>query len=498
MEGTVQVVDDRLRVSLRLVEAASGRAIWGERYDRSLDDVFAIQSDVAQRVVEEIGAALSGVEDRALRTPPTADPRAYRLFLQAEEFRRRPGFTRQNLTEAQRLLDAAIELDGEFALAHASLAHVHGWMSWFRYDPRPSRLEAQRLAAETAIGIDPQLPQAHFALGVHHYVNREWRVALQEYEEALAGAPGSAELWKRIASVHRRLGNWDEAMRAADRAGVLDPRDTDVLWDLMGQTYRTLHRHWDEIEALDRALTIIPDFHFARVERGWAFARWVGQLDTLRAAVEQVPASVEALGITGSPNGHRIELALWTRNSDRLESLVEDSDSFVDRGQDFIYAPGHLYLAWGRELEGDRAAAVEAFESARRQLESFLVRAPGDWRARAALGLAKAGLGDVAGARAEADWLQQSEIYQDDAFDGPLLAEARAKILAQVGDFDPALEEIERLLSGPSWVSVETLRLDPRWDPLRGDPRLQALLREHSKEGADRSGTRAERDPVSR
>ncbi|MEK6768306.1 MAG: hypothetical protein AABY85_04875 [Gemmatimonadota bacterium] len=135
-----------------------------------------------------------------------------------------------------------------------------------------------------------------------------------------------------------------------------------------------------------------------------------------------------------------------------------------------------MYAAWAHQLRGDGPAARAAFDSARVLLDSVMRELPDDWRVHAARGLALAGLGRRDEALREARWLQQSVVYREDAFDGPNVAEDRARILAQAGEADAALDEIERLLAGPSWLSVHTLRLDPRWDPIREHPRFRALL----------------------
>lgn len=151
----------------------------------------------------------------------------------------------------------------------------------------------------------------------------------------------------------------------------------------------------------------------------------------------------------------------------------------------YICYPASLYSAWARQMRGDSAAARAAFDSSRVTLDSVIKDLPEDWRVHAARGLALAGLGRRDEAVREARWLQQSFRYRGDALDRPTLAEERARILAQAGESEAALREIEELLAAPSLLTVHTLRLDPLWDPLRSNPRFQALLAEYSKVSLD-------------
>lgn len=175
------------------------------------------------------------------------------------------------------------------------------------------------------------------------------------------------------------------------------------------------------------------------------------------------------------PPAQRAALLFWERQSDSLLLFLARARVAVFEGQPFL-VPTSLYAAWAHRLKGDRPAARAAFDSALVLLDSVVGERPDDWRVHAARGLALAGLGRGDEARREARWLQQSVVYREDAFDGPTVAEDRARILAQAGDADPALDEIRKLLAEPSWLSAQTLRLDPLWDPIRSLPGFKALL----------------------
>jgi len=238
-----------------------------------------------------------------------------------------------------------------------------------------------------------------------------------------------------------------------------------------------LHRYSEGVEAYDRALSLAPDLHVAAVRRGLAFVLWRGQLGPLKEAVGRIPGGAD-LGSSGTVAAQRAWLLLLGRDPAGLLRMPEIVRPTVFEGQ-VSYLPSTLYAGWAHQLSGEHAAARVAFDVARVNLDSAVKGLADDWRVHAARGFAVAGLGSLDQAVGEADWLQQSKVYREDAHFGTMAAEARAQILAQAGHADGALDEIERLLAGPSWLSVHTLRLDPRWDPIRNHPRFQALLKRH-------------------
>jgi serine/threonine protein kinase/Tfp pilus assembly protein PilF len=476
VEGSVQVVGDRLRVNVQLIDAATDAHLWAQRYDRTLDDAFAIQSEVAQQIVAAVGGVLTSAEQGSLTAAPTANAEAYRLYMQGRAYYIRPGYVRQNIETAQQLYERALALDPGFALAHAALSEVHGYMYWFCYDPSPARLARQRDEAEAALRLATDLPQAHRAIGMMQYVGRhDWRSAIDEYTIALKDLPNDADLLALNGYAHRRLGDWEKVFEAFGKATQLNPRDANLFFDLGGISYLFVRRYADAVSAFDRALIVAPGLHVAAIWRGLAYIRWHGQLDTLRAALNRVPSDAELMG-TGELTARRVNLLLWERNADGMLLVLKNTRlAFFDYQLWFL--PKALCAAWARRLNGDRPAARAAFELSRVLLDSVMRELPDDWRVHAARGLTLAGLGRREEALGEARWLKQSEVYRGDFYHGTWLVEDRARILAQAGDSDGALDEIERLLAAPSPVSIHTLRLDPLWDPLKNNLRFQALLR---------------------
>ena len=480
VEGTVQAADGRLRVHVELIDAATDRQLWAEQYDRSLADVFAIESDVAQRIVQSVGAVLSGGERQELGRAPTENAEAYQFYLQGRDYLVRQNHLRGDYAIAGQLLQRALALDSRFALAHATLSLVDGEMYEDRYDPSPQRAAHQLREARLALRLAPDMPQAQIAMGVaHEYVTRDYVAALADYRRGLAGLPNDAGVWAHIAYVLPRMGRWDEAIEAYERAERLNPRDATLSYIGGALSYLRLHRYPEAVRAFDRALTLAPDLYSAAVRRAHTFVLWQGQLDTLRAVINRIPKDAELFAFGPTAVWH-LQLMLWERQADSVPQVVREAHLKVFESY-YVFYPASLYSAWALELRGDWGAARVAFDSSRMMLDSVIKDLPEDWRVHAARGLALAGLGRRDEAVREARWLQQSFRYREDALDRPTLAEERARILAQAGESEAALREIEQLLAAPSLLTVHTLRLDPLWDPLRSNRRFQALLARYAK-----------------
>jgi serine/threonine-protein kinase len=328
-----------------------------------------------------------------------------------------------------------------------------------RYDPSSERAARQLEEAEAALRLAPDLPQAHGAMGLaHQYARRDYPRALEEYRIALEGLPNDARAWANIGYIHRRMGHWDETLAAFEKATELDPRNVDLFYVLGANTYAFMHRYDEAVRTYGRALSLAPDLHGAAVSKGHTYVSWHGKLDTLRAVLSRLPMEAELFG-TGSLAAEQLRLLLWERRPDSVLQILTTARTRVFESFS-IFFPSSLYAAWAHTLRGDRPAARLAFDSARVLLDSVIRELPNDGRVHSARGLALAGLRRSEEALSEARWLQQSFSYRGD--------EAEA-----------ALDEIERLLAEPSWVSVHKLRLDPLWDPIRDHPRFRELLEKY-------------------
>jgi len=476
VEGSVQVVGDRLRVNVQLIDPVTETHLWAERYDRTVDDAFAVQSEIAQQIVLAVGAALTEAEAQAIADVPTENAEAYQLYLQGREYDRRGGRLRENVGAAQHFYERAVALDSTFVEAHAALSVIHGRMSWYGYDPSAKRLEWERAEAELAVRLGPEVPQALYAMAMWHYFGRrDWESALTGLRVVAERLPNEAEVWERVGFTYRRIGDWQEAESVAMKAAELNPRSDQVWEDLLGGTLLATRQYARAIEAYNRAIGLAPDLHVAAARKGEALLLWRGVPDTLRAVLDGVLPDTDMGGALGTERALRAELLLLERKPDSLLALVRDLGRPVLESQNF-YVPAALYEGFAHRLKGDEGAARRSFESSRALLDSVSAEFPGDWRVHATRGLCLAILGIRREALAEADWLERSAIYREDAYLGPRLVAARGLILAHAGDTGGAVRDVERVLAGPGWLSAHTLRMDPRWDTIRDDPRFQALL----------------------
>jgi len=481
VEGSVQVVGNRLRVNVQLIDPATDSQVVVARTDRNLDDAFAVQSEIVQRIAKAVGVTLTPAESGAIAAAPTANAQAYRLYLQGRVLALRPDHLRPTVQSAQQLYERALTLDPGFALAHAALSEVHGLMYSYDYDSSQSRAASQREEAGTALRLAPGLPQAHFAMGmayamVHNGALNDLRQARKDFEAAAEGLPGSADVWEAVGSLYQSLGDWRAWQPAYEKATALDPRNVDLILHLGGNSFWLQHRFAEAVAATDRALALDRRRIWLKIAKAQLYVIWQGQLDTMRAVLEHGP---EDYGEKGTALGWRVRLKLWERSPDVLLALGPEPQRVIFESEE-AYEPALLYAGWAHQLLGETGAAQFAFRRALDQLDSASRGHSDDWRFHASRGLALAGMGQRPEAMREADWLRASALD----LGAPWAASrrtSRALILAQAGLTDPALAEIESLLAGSSWiVSVPMLRLDSRWDPIRHDPRFQALLSKYA------------------
>src|SRR5881397_2109105 len=263
LEGSVRRVGNRVRVNVQLIDANNDEHIWAEDYDRDLTDVFAIQTDLAQKIASALQAKLSPTEKARLDNRPTQNPDAYLLFVQAHDYATRMDIFRDTTLKAEPLFEQAIKLDPNFALAFAGLSMVESWL-YHSSDPVPARREKARLNADEALRLQPDLPEGHLALGFsYYYGDRDYERALTEFEIAKRGLPNEADAYSAIAAIQRRQGKWAESTANFEKAVSLDPKNANVLFNL-GLNYMAQRDFETADKIFDRAIAADPQAFASR------------------------------------------------------------------------------------------------------------------------------------------------------------------------------------------------------------------------------------------
>jgi serine/threonine-protein kinase len=476
LEGSVRRIGNRVRVNVQLINASNDEHIWAEDYDRDLTDVFAIQTDLAQKIVYTLQTKLSPNEKARLDRPPTPNPDAYLLFIQAHDYANRADMFRDTSLKAEPLFEQAIKLDPNFSLAFAGLSMVESWV-YHSFDPTPGRREKARLNADEALRLQPDLPEGHLALGFsYYYGDRDYQRALAEFDIARRGLPNESQAYLAIGSIQRRQGKWAESTANLEKAATLDPKNTNVLINL-SFSYMAQRDFETADKILDRVIAASPQSFQARGLKGFLAAQWKGDLSVAEKVFSSIPSETD-------PDGLMTLARFWVL---RLERKFPEALQVVQqfRGEALsntttapcpkAFLEGEIYL-----LQGDEAKARTALEQARVVSDQLLRAAPADPARHGQHGLILAALGQKQEAIAEGKRAVELLPESQDAFDGPKGTAALAQIYAWTGEFDEAFRLLDHLVVIPNGLTVPMLKLDPAWDPLRKDPRFQALIDKYS------------------
>jgi len=472
LEGSVRRAGNRVRVSVQLINANNDEHIWAEDYDRDLTDVFAIQTDLAQKIASALQAKLSPNEKEQLDRQPTKDPNAYLLFIQAHDYANRPDHFRDDSLKAEELFEQAIKLDPKFAAAFAGLSMVESWI-YHSFEPTAARREKARLNADESLRLQPNLPEGHLALGLsYYYGDRDYERALAEFELAKRDLPNEAQAYLAIGAIQRRQGKWTESTANLEKAAALDPKNAGMLINL-ADNYMALRNFEAADKTIDRAIAIAPQ-SFATVGlKGYLAVAWRGDLSGAQRQFSAIPPEIDPNGVV---TWVRAGMLMWQRKFPEAlavvqkfpgETLITYSTAPVPK----TFLEGTIHF-----LEGDKPTAQIEFEKARVVSEKLLREAPEDPARHAQHGLILAALGQKEEAIKEGKKAVELLPESQDAFDGPQCTAALAQIYTRTGESDEAFSLLDHLLSVPNGLVVPILKLDPVWDPLRKDPRFQALI----------------------
>src|SRR5216117_543947 len=475
LEGSVRRSGNKVRVNVQLIDATSDKHTWANDYDRDLTDVFAIQSDLAHEIANALQAKLSDTEKALIERKPTENGEAYLAFVQAHNLQNAfEDFGK--LKQSEQLYARAVELDPKFALALARYSQLESWI-FHIFDPTRERRQKARALAEQALQLQPDLPEAHLAMGFsYYYDDNNYDAAQKEFEIARRGLPNESEVYLALGAIQRRQGKWAESTVNLEKAASLNPKDSWPLLQL-ANNYQVL-RNFDEAnKTIDRGLQIDPtEVGLWEIKSKLAIAE-NGDLSVSEKAFQtakSMPMNDE----------DKLRIAEARANVFVLERKYQEALREAESLPDDLLAPIHpaaLYskyflIGFARKALQDEPGARAAFLKAKDLLQAQLKESPDAPDMHIQLAKVLAHLGEKDAALAEARRATELLPESKDALGGPEIATGVAEVHAILGDNGRAIEILDGLLSRPSAVTVQSLKVNPIWDPLRNDPRFQALI----------------------
>jgi TolB-like protein len=477
LEGSVRKSNNRVRVNVQLINAENDEHIWSDVYDRDLTDVFAIQTDLAKKIADELHAKLSPTEKAQMTRKPTENGEAYLAFVQAHNFNHDLE-DQTKLKQAEQLYERALQLDPNFALAVASYSRLQSWM-FHTYDPAPERRDKARTLAERALQLQPDLAEAHLALGFSfYYGDRDYDRALAEFATAQQGLPNDPEAYLAIGAIYRRQGKWEASNVNLEKAVSLTPNETWPMQNL-ALNYQMERRFDDANKTVDRALKLAPDSFTLWSLKAQLEISEKGTFEVAERAVQALGARPISQEIREHMNGALAQTRLLQRRYAEALQIAESlkDDSLGDDLEGLSGKYGCIGIA--KRMLGDPAGARESFVKAKEVADKILATAPNHPKGHERVAEALAWLGEKDPAIAEAKRATELLPESVDAFDGPVCTQTLMTVYTLVGEYDKAMELLDGLLSRPSPVTIAGVKLNPIWDPVRQDPRFIAIVKKH-------------------
>ena len=481
VEGSVQRSGNRVRINAQLVDVRTDRHLWAQTYDRDLPDVFAIQSEIAKTIADQLEAKLSPAEKDAIERAPTSDITAFDLYTLAKNLCLTAfgsSTTKANLLQAADLLNQAVARDPSFLQAYCLLAFAHDGVYFVGFDHTPARLAQAESAVQAASRLQPNAGETHLARAQNLYWGYlDYDGALAELEVAAQGLPNHPRVVELKGYIKRRQGRWDESIRDLKRAIELDPQNFLTLQQT-AQTYQGLRLYVDGKTLLARILAFEPNDAVTKVQH--AFAELDSKADT--RPLHQMIESIRATNPAAIPSiaNNWLLCALAERDGTAAENALTafgESPITFGSAENVLFNRPFVEGVIARITKNeDRARS--AFIAARAEQEKIIQAQPNYGPALCVLGLIDAGLGRREEALREGRRAVELLPVEKDQVGGNVMIKYLAMIAAWLGDKDLAFEQLTIALRRPSDLSYGQLKLMPFWDPLRGDPQFEKLVEE--------------------
>jgi TolB-like protein/tetratricopeptide (TPR) repeat protein len=469
LEGSVQRIGDRVRVNVQLIAAASDSHLWAETYDRTLDDVFAVQSEVAQKIADSLQARLTHDEHVTLSTRPTTNPAAYDAYLRGLALDAR-GFELATARKAAMEYAEAVRLDPAFALAWAKLAEGASYLYFNGVDPETWTADYVKHAADTAFRLQPELVEAQLAQGYYRYrVLRDFSGAAQAFAAVLQKSPNNHKALQYLGLAERRQGKWEQALGHLEQAAERDPRNPGLMTLIGGETLANMRRYEEDRAWLDRALAIAPDSSLAMFYKAFSYLLQ-GRMEDAANLLDPIPQTGEDPQIAWVRSILRLHQRRYAAAIAELQPLLaQPSDTLNGWGPQLA-----ISLGYAQRWHGDTAQARATFQHLITEIGPQGASRVDDSSLPIVLAQAYAGLDEDKLALAQAQ--HAVDLYHSDRIYGPQADWVLAQVQAMAGDHAAAIAGLKQSLQVPAGVTQAQLRLDPMWDPLRKDPAFQKLI----------------------
>jgi serine/threonine protein kinase/tetratricopeptide (TPR) repeat protein len=476
LEGTVQRDHGVVRVKTQLIDSRTGAHLWTHTYQGQPAEIFIIRTEIAKTIADQLRARVSQSEKAEIERRPTDDETAFALYSQGKTLLVEAisvDADKGTFLHAVQLLDRAVARDRNFFSAYCQLVHANAELYFYNFDHSPKRLALVEAALQNAIRLRPDAGETHLARAEYLYrCYRKYGRARAELTLASQGLPNSSRVYALTGYIDRREGHWEEAARNLERALQLDPENYVVLGQIAA-TYPYLRRFREEGAALDRVLALNPQDAGVRVSRAFVELELYGNLQPYREAVRfilsQNPESAEEIA------SEWFQVSWYGRDAAEATRAAAALPS-EGAGSNAVRFPRAWYEGLAARLRRDRMSATAAYTRARAEVERQVQERPDYGPPLCVLGLIDAMLGQKEDAIREGRRAVQLLPVEQDSINGSQLIMNLAIIYAATGEKDHALTQIQLLFSRPGDGSYGDLRLNPFWDPLRGDPRFEAIV----------------------
>ena len=474
LEGTIRWDKsgglEKVRITPQLIDVSEDTHLWAENYEREIEEIFAVQADIASQIAEALDITLLGSERQTIEARPTGNIAAYQAYLRGLDYTRVRG---DDYRLAIQMFERAVELDPEFALSYAELSVAHSYLYNAGYDQTEDRRSRAKAAVDEALALQPELPEAHRAMAYYYYHGyRDYERALEELAIARRGLPNDSRIIEVTAFIWRCQGKFEAALDRMKEAFELSPQDALLTYEI-GLTNWFLRRHAEADRYCDLSISLAPDQLGAYGRKAYNYVSWLGDTKRAQEVLDKMPRQ-----------GREVQercLTLW-RLQRNYQAILDFASSAPEpvMWRQVAVMPVALLAAKVHRLTDEPELARASFESSRTLLARARDEHPDDHRIHSALGICYAGLGRKDEAIREGKRGVELLPVSEDARIGIFRVWDLAETYTMVGEYDAALTEIEYLLSIPAGWSVQDLRLDPLWDPLREHPRYQALLEKYA------------------